>query len=35
MNDQLHAAGFVEEALEDDRVECGQAAERGAAALKY
>src|SRR3979490_2890074 len=31
MNDQLHAAGFVEETLENDRVEWGQAAERRAA----
>ncbi len=31
MNDQLHAAGFVEKTLENDRIERGQAAERRAA----
>src|SRR5205823_9814677 len=30
VDDQLHAADFVEEALEDDRVEGRQHAERGA-----
>ena len=31
MNHQLHAAGFIEKTLEDDGIERGQAAERGAA----
>ena len=31
MNDQLHAAGLVEESLENDRIKRGQAAERRAA----